>query len=504
MKLSLIKQNPISLVFFAALFVIMALLITQFSLGFLVFIILGLGLAILSIYKIEYGILALAIYIPFEPFLLKFVSNDIYPYDRFAGEELLLILLFVVILKRLIKKDFKLIKTPIDLPFILFILVALVSMIWNFNPLHIGLLGLRQTLRFIILFYAAVYAGLKKETIKKIIWILLVVVLFEVLIGLGQVVVGEGASDFLMSQPRKVFGLESTEVGGEFYASGQRIFATLGRYDKFGTFLCFFILISLGLAYELRKSRIFKFLLGLILLSIPTLILSYSRMSWIGFALGLGLISIWIKKDKRVLIGFVSLIIFLSSYFLFTNIRISKIENRPKMTIQERFLEMFSPQHIKWSYQGKGRLYFIIQTPIKVVRHSPIFGVGPGMYGGGVVTALHNTEVYDKLGLPFGAEGVRGEIDNSWFSIWGEYGTLGLILFLWIIISLFKYTLNIYRKSRDRFTRGLALGYLGAIGAVSLQSFLGPYFEVRTLVLYFWLIGGLIVSLGIKETLNNN
>jgi len=504
MKLSLIKQDPVSLVFLIALLACIAFLVSHLSLGFLVFVILGLGIAILSIYKIEYGILALAIYIPFEPFLLKFVSNDIYPYARFAGDALLLILLFAVILKRVINKDFKLIKTPIDLPLVLFIIVAGVSMIWNFNPLHIGFLGLRQTLRFIILFYVAVYAGLKRETIKKIIWILLIVVLFEVLIGLGQVAIGEGASDFLMSQPRKVFGLESTEVGGEFYAPGQRIFATLGRYDKFGTFLCFFMLISLGLAYELKKSRIFKFLLGLILLSVPALILSYSRMSWIGFALGLGLISIWIKKDKRVLIGIILLIIFVTSYFLFTNIQFSRIENRPRMTVMERFLEMFSPQHIKWSYQGKGRLYFIIQTPIKVVRHSPIFGVGPGMYGGGVVTALHNTEIYDKLGLPFGAEGVRGEIDNNWFSIWGEYGTLGLILFLWIIISLFKYSLNIYRRSQDKFTQGLALGYLGSIGAVSLQSFLGPYFEVRTLALYLWLIGGLVVSLGIKETLNNN
>ncbi|MBU1148699.1 hypothetical protein KKI23_01275, partial [Patescibacteria group bacterium] len=127
--------------------------------------------------------------------------------------------------------------------------------------------------------------------------------------------------------------------------------------------------------------------------------------------------------------------------------------------------------------------------------------VGPGSYGGGAAASLHNTEVYEKLGLPFGIFGSSGHIDNNWMSLWGETGTLGVIFYGWMLMALFVFVHKVFKASQDRFTKGLSLGFLAALLAVSFQAFLGTYFEVRTLSLYLWLIAGLITVLAYQQGL---
>jgi O-antigen ligase len=136
------------------------------------------------------------------------------------------------------------------------------------------------------------------------------------------------------------------------------------------------------------------------------------------------------------------------------------------------------------------------------VPASPIFGHGPGTYGGGAAAVLGNSKVYDELGLPFGVAGTSGFIDNNWFSLWGEIGTLGLALYVWMFVILFRSARAVYRESRDPFIRGMALGYLGATLAFALQAMLGTYLEVRTISLYFWMFGAFIVVAGQQEKLS--
>ena len=114
---------------------------------------------------------------------------------------------------------------------------------------------------------------------------------------------------------------------------------------------------------------------------------------------------------------------------------------------------------------------------------------------------LANTSVYDKLGLPFGVYGTEGYIDNNWFSLWGEIGTLGLALYVWMFVILFRAANTIYRGSKDPLMRGMALGYMGATLAFALQALLGTYLEVRTISLYFWLFGAMLIVAGRREKL---
>ncbi|MBI2614179.1 MAG: 50S ribosome-binding GTPase, partial [Gemmatimonadetes bacterium] len=103
-----------------------------------------------------------------------------------------------------------------------------------------------------------------------------------------------------------------------------------------------------------------------------------------------------------------------------------------------------------------------------------------GQFGGGTVAALRNTRVYEQLGLPFGVYGTDGYIDNSWFSLWGETGTLGLLFYLWVYLGLFAYALRLHRRSQDAFTRSLALGFAAAQIGIAFNALLSTLLEIRT------------------------
>ena len=128
---------------------------------------------------------------------------------------------------------------------------------------------------------------------------------------------------------------------------------------------------------------------------------------------------------------------------------------------------------------------------------SPLWGVGPGNYGGGAAAALLNTEVYNRLRLPFGIQDIYGQIDNSWFSIWGEFGTSGLIFWAGMFVMIIKTAKNIYKNSNDGFARLWSAGMISATVGIMVLGFFGPYFEFRSLMFYYWTGVGVLLSTGV-------
>lgn len=491
--------------FFIAGGVLLSGVLAFFPANFSLALIFALALIILSLIKIEFGIYFLSFYIVFEPFLLKFASDEIYPFLKYGAEVIILILFFIVLWKYIARKGgFKYIKTPIDLPLLIFILLTAASALLNLeNPLF-WLLGLRQIFRYVLLYYAIIYAEISKKITKNLVWLLLGIMLLEAFIGAGQAIIGRPADEFLLPGAKREFAsIISPDYVYKFWSSGQRIFATMGRYDRLGIFICMGIILAVGLLCEEKEKRKKRMLAFVISAPIFSLILTYSRMSWLGLIFALMFINIIMRRDKKFIIAMVIFIFIFGSYLLIfmqaNDLNLYKINDQPEMAFAERFLSLFSFSELKNSYNGYGRLYFAINTPVKVIKNYPFFGVGLGQYGSGVAYALNNRDKYDELGLPFGIEGTQGQIDSNWFSLWGEAGTFGILAFLSIIASIFIFTLKIYRESDDNFIKGLTLGFSGIILSLIFQALLGPYFETRTVSFYFWLLAGLAVNAGIKK-----
>ncbi|PIX62208.1 hypothetical protein CO057_03415 [Candidatus Uhrbacteria bacterium CG_4_9_14_0_2_um_filter_41_50] len=444
----------------------------------------------------------LLLYLPFEPFLLKWISDDIYIFAKYGSELLIYVLAGSVIWKR-ISGQIKLKSTPIDIIFFIFILLAITSALVNWIPVTYAILGIRQIIRFILLFFITFYLSPNNKWIRNVIFALFGVLAIQVVLGYGQFIFGRSFDSFLLPSESRIAGDIQVSTGvTEFWDPGQRIFGTMGRYDQLGTFMAFIMLILVSLLYEPRLTKYRKYFAALLITSIPALAMTYSRSSWFGFVLGFLFISVWAKRDRRVMwaVGAVGVVILI--YLAFSGLVINQLVEVSDQNIAERFFEAFSYRRWMSEYYGLGRMYWIVQSLISVIPSAFVFGHGPAMYGGGAAAALGNSQVYDSLGLPFGVYGSGGYVDNNWLSLWGEIGSLGFVVYLWMYATLFLICLRVWRSSKSTFTRALSLGVAATMMAVALNAFLATFLEVRTLAPYLWTMTGLVVLLADRENID--
>ncbi len=433
-------------------------------------------------------LLGLAAYFPFEPFFLKFVPDSLYVFVRYAPEVILYSLAAYALF------HWKRIPRVFGLLFLALLGVAVASALFNQTPAEVAVLGIRQIVRFILVAFIAVALQLHERFSRALLGILFGVLLFQGALGILQAGIGAPLDQLLIPSDRKIFGdIQLTGGTEQFWESGQRVFGTMGRYDQLGTFAALVLTLIIGFLYQWRHRHDHVYLLLLFAAALPAFLLTYSRASWFGLLLSAFVIGYVFMRDKRILWGSMSVAGLAGAYIFFSVATSAFLIDIPNQTIVHRFFEAFSLERWKGEYTAMGRAYFIVHTPLSVVAASPILGVGPGSYGAGAAAALHYVVQYEAHGLPFGIHGYQGHIDNNWFSLWGEIGTLGLALYIALIVYLGCAALFVFRHSSDEFYRAFALGYLGVIAAISFQAFLATYLEVRTLAFYFWLIGGLIL-----------
>lgn len=452
-------------------------------------------LVVLTFARPEVTLGLLAAYLPFESLVLKFVPDDVYVFARY-GSELLIYLVALVVFVRFLSGKARWRQTPFDLPFFLFVLVLLASALVNLVQPTAAVLGLRQILRFMIVFFLVVQIAPTKTFIRKLTWTMFGIVVFQSLLGIMQAIIGEPLDVFLLPSEARTYGTLTLTSGVEqFWDPGSRVFATLGRYDRLGNFLYLFLLIASAFLFTKKLAQKYPWVIWLFIVGVPALVLTYSRSSWFAFLLGFLFIGLLIKHDKRVLAGFAALVVFLTVVLAGSGLNVSLITETPGQSVSERFFESFSLARWRGEYYGLGRVFWFIHTPTDVVAASPILGFGPGQFGGGAAAALHNTKVYEELGLPFGVFGTEGAIDNNWFSLWGESGTLGIALYLWLYLALFFYALNVARTHKDPFVQAMALAVGAMLIGVGFNAFTSTLLEIRTSAYYLWLYAGFLYVL---------
>ncbi|NBS68922.1 hypothetical protein EBT31_08390 [bacterium] len=458
-------------------------------------LVMSVGILALAWWKPQMLLLALLVYLPFEPFLLKWIPDDVYLLARY-GSELVVYLLVASVMLRMFWQEKRWKRSALDVPFVFFLIAMLASIVVNVVDPTVAILGARQLLRFMLLFFVVVQLAPSKQWMKMLLVTLTVVAGVQITLGGLQAVTDGSLDTFLLPSERKTLGsIQLTEGTTQFWDPGQRVFGTMGRYDQLGIFLAFVFLLIIAFLYDKRLGSRTKIIGAAVLaLGIPVLVLTYSRSAWFGFLLGFLFLAIFLKKDKRVLAGAMLAPLIIVTYVVGSNFLVHTLTDTPEQTVTERFFEAFSYERWRGEYVGLGRLYWIAETLRTVVPSAPIFGVGPGQYGGGAAAALGNTLVYDRLSLPFGVYGTGGYIDNNWMSLWGEMGTLGLATFLWFYVGLFVLCVRMAQEHEDKDVRALAGATAAVLVAFSVNAFLATYFEVRTMAPYVWVLGGWVVA----------
>jgi len=486
--------------------VVFAVLVMSTMATFLYSPIFGLGLAfawivlLISLKKPQLAILGLAAYFPFESFLLKFVPDDTYAYARFFPEIVLYFLCASVLISWYSKGERKIPAKPLLLAGGIFASGLIVSSAINFVDPTVAVIGIRQIVRFMFVALALIFLRPKEKFVRQLIWLLIGIGLFESVLGVMQALAGGALDSFLLSTEDRNLGALTLSTGvTAFWDEGSRIFATLGRYDRLGNFLYITLLMAAAVAYETGLKKYKQILLPFFALGIPILLLTFSRASWFSFAIGFVFMGVILYRDKRVVAGVAAIVALLLFYLALSGLKVSFIVEGSGQTLLERFFETFSYARWRGEYYGLGRVYWFVQTLLVVIPAAPIFGFGPGQYGGGAVAALHNTTVYGLLGLPFGVYGTDGYVDNNWFSLWGEVGTFGLIAFVTIFALAFRYAFEVFKKSKNTWSKIVASSCMAVMLAVSFNAMLSTAFEIRTTGFYLWLLIGLVVGLGARE-----
>ena len=435
----------------------------------------------------------LAVYLPFEPFINKFIPDRWYLVWVNLPEILIFLTLSAVLY------EFFFLKTPeererifkskerkkVIIVFIIFCAWGVASALINWQSLVTATVGLRQIFRFSALIPVVYLDNLNKQHAKKIINVIMGVVILQALLGLSQVILPSQLSAFFAGREDRIAISFNAPVFEPNWLLGARATGTLARYDRLGIFL------SLGLILLLVFRRFNLFVIAFV-----ALLFTYSRTAWLGTCGAIIYFLVELKKFNFLkILGllFAAMIISIFIYSFSLPYPVRFIQESYRQNIAQRILQTFSRSEMELSEERFGRIYFWKESLGKVIKDNFIFGVGPGRYGGGATSILDNKSVYDKYSIPFGIENKSGQIDNNWLSLWGELGTGGLIIFILLLCVLWGLSQSIFKNLNDDFSQDLSLTARCFIVAYSVFALFGPYFEIKAPAFFFWVVASLLL-----------
>jgi hypothetical protein len=323
---------------------------------------------------------------------------------------------------------------------------------------------------------------------------MLVILAVQVTLGLIHSLGGDTVSVLLSPKNVTIGDIFVRRGFSQIVSSHTRIFSTFGRYNLYGNYLAFFLLFVVALLYvregeashaERRKLRL------LLVGGLSALLLSFSRMSWFGFYAGLIFLLFALRRKRIIayLIVPVTVTIILSRLY---GPDAREVSETATAGIVDRYLGVFSRRYVEASLRSD-RLYALTTTTRRVLQISPALGLGPGSVASAAARVFGGGERWEVLDLP--SENVIALGDVGWAAVLAQYGALGLAAFIWLMVRIFRASLDCFHRARDSLQKVIALGFLGGFICVMLENLFSFNFTYRPSSLYFWVFVGVVVRL---------
>lgn len=248
--------------------------------------------------------------------------------------------------------------------------------------------------------------------------------------------------------------------------------STLGRRN----FAAEYLVMAIPCVYYLlaaEKADRF-FLLAAFFLLFLHLVLTFTRASYIGFFFSsvFFLLLFFSGKRKKIPAGKVFTILLV--IFLFVQTASAAINTFEKGSLKSRLL--------------------VWKVAAKMVRHNPVFGVGPGNfeirypeYKEGVTEVLETAQ-----------ERVT-DVHNEYLEMAVETGIPGFLLFMWLLFAAGKTCFVVYRKS-GRSRRLFIAAVSASLVAVSVNALASFPFQNPATMLLFWINLALVGSMAREKT----
>lgn len=391
-------------------------------------------------------------YLPFNKILIgKFLPEV-------AGINLTNILTILVIIGWAVKSSQE--KRPmfsraaLNLPVVIFMALGVTSLIhgslyFGADYLAAFIIPLKRWLTPVFMYFIALNVVSDKKMFKNTVVIMMLVIFVVALMAIKEYLdVGSGGS------------LESTRVGG--------IAQQANMLGGFFVYYMFLFAAFLLMNYKSIKHWFLAIPFVACLIGIQT---TFSRGAYVAFAFAC--LAIAFFRSKMLFMLAVGMLIFclvnpevlppgiryrLGSTFSQDQIYATGIEDVVDPSAKERIV--------------------IWKGAWEIIKDYPLFGVGYGIFG--YALSLYAPEV--------------GGFDahNTYLIIAAEMGIPALLSFLLILGVLFIHTRRLYRISKDKFIKAMALGFLAGLAGLLVVNMFGSRMDSDEVSTYFWILAGLV------------
>jgi O-antigen ligase len=344
--------------------------------------------------------------------------------------------------------------------------ISVASTIVNAVPPAVAVAGMLFTLDAAILFYLPRMVGYSHEDAQRAMWVIAGVVALTSLLAIGQSLL---SPDLLGVTP--VAGMS-----GE----GVRVGSLVRDPNILGTLIGMALPFTVFSLVRLPRGRSRWITLGMTLALVLALLLTYSRGSWLGVAVGFGVVALVIDRRALIAFGAIVLLAYVTAVVMPKGILAGgSLGYDPFATTINRFTAVGDGRDL--------RSLFIVNA-LPIVAEHPILGVGPGRYGG-AAASVFGSPVHVRYGTDLLLTN-QLTVDNFWLHLGVEGGVLGFSAFLAMIGTALIQPIRALRGSiGSRFS--VPAGVVSATAVVCVATVTTMLLEGNTAAFLFWFLLGI-------------
>lgn len=386
-------------------------------------------------------------FIPFQDILAKKIapwSNELSSLISFADEITIAMFLPIAIIRIYRNREISdKLYLVLLFPIVVLGISGIISGIVNGNSQLITILGIFDYIKnFLFIFIFAVFFR-EVDEFKRIVHSLLMLAVFLGVIALVQELWAMGFRYILKKEVEKILYLLTKNIYAEFsWRMGiYRAPSLLHNQNVLGLYLLLFLTIYLHMIKKVNYA--------VFILLFSGIFSSVSRMVYSGFLFIAGL---QILKGRKWLILLVIPIVIFVFYMRY--LPDSNVTNQLNLTDPPKQDGGLTLENTT-SYRE-----FAMHKSMQIWKDHPVFGVGPGMFGG-TISIKFQSPVYKEYNIQtsemFFVKRFSG-LDLFWPQLLAEIGIIGTLVFAGIFISLFLMLTLLKQKTSSEEMRGLLAG----------------------------------------------
>ncbi|HEX9738525.1 MAG TPA: O-antigen ligase family protein [Candidatus Limnocylindria bacterium] len=356
---------------------------------------------------------------------------------------------------------------PFTVAMAVFGAISVASAIVNAVPPAVAVAGLLFTLDAAILFYLPRMVGYSHEDAQRAMWAIAGVVALASVLAIGQAVL---SPDLLGLTP-------VTGVSGE----GVRVGSLVSDPNILGTLIGMALPLTVfSLVRTPWRSRGWRITFAIAFVLALALLLTYSRGSWIGVAVGFGTVALII--DRRALVAFVVVVVLAYATAVVMPKGVLSGGSQgfdPYATTINRIQAVGEKRDL--------RALFVLNA-MPIIDEHLLLGVGPGRYGG-AAASVFGSPIHERFGTSELLTEQR-TVDIFWLHLAVETGALGVAAFAAMIgTALVTPVRALRRAGGSRFN--VPASVVSATAVVCVTAFTTMLLEGNTAAFMFWFLLGI-------------